>query len=164
MKNTFIKLFYKLKDFFPPKASCPTRLSALKTFALIFNTEIITDINGNSFGVLSGEYGDFNYEVNDKTEFEAVNNHIHILDNISKAELGELKDISMDLCKCIQYTLQTKYPDKQFYVYATASEHDSFILRFHQSWNNERPYYSPDFTYEDDLVIILPPNNAKKSN
>lgn len=114
--------------------------------------------------VLSGEYGDFNYEVNDKTEFEAVNNHIHILDNISKAELGELKDISMDLCKCIQYTLQTKYPDKQFYVYATASEHDSFILRFHQSWNNERPYYSPDFTYEDDLVIILPPNNAKKSN
>ena len=93
MKNTFIKLFYKLKDFFPPKASCPTRLSALKTFALIFNTEIITDINGNSFVVLSGEYGDFNYEVNDKTEFEAVNNHIHILDNISKAELGELKDI-----------------------------------------------------------------------
>lgn len=160
MKNIFFKIFNELK-FFSPKAKRITRLLPLKTFTLIFNTEIITDINGNDFVVLLGEYGEFNYEVHDKTEFEAMNNHIHVLDHISRAELEELKEISMDLCKCIQFTLHAKYPDKQFYVYATASEHDSFILRFHQQWENELPYYSPNFAYEDDLIVILPPNKAQ---
>jgi len=160
LKNIFFKKFYELK-FFSPKANRITRSYPLKNFALLLDTEIITDKNGNDFVVLSDDYGDFNYEIHDKTEFEAVNNHVHILNHISETELEEIKEIAMELCKGIQFTLQAKYPDKQFYVYATASKHDSFILRFHQQWENELPYYSPDIDYGDDLVVILPPNKAQ---
>ena len=160
MRNIFFKIFNELKRF-SPKANHITRSCPLKKFALFFDTEIITDKNGNDFVVLSDDYGDLNYEIHDKTEFEAVNNHIHILDHISGAELEEIKEIAMELCKWIQFTLQAKYPDKQFYVYATASKQDSFILRFHQQWENECPYYSPDIDYEDGLMVILPPNKAR---
>ena len=48
------------------------------------------------------------------------------------------------------------YPTKSFYVYVTIELHDSFIIRFHQKWDGEEPYYDPNkitFPNSKDFVF-----------
>ena len=155
--NKLLQKIWPQLTFLSSQNKSLNRLLPLAGFASLLDTEIVTDKSGRDFVLLSGAYIDLDYDVQDKTEFEAVNNHVHILDKLSPTELDGLKEMAPALCRCIQYTLQAKYPGRQFYVYATASVHDSFILRFHQSWDDEPPYYSPGLSYGDDLFIFLPP-------
>ena len=156
MNKFLLKIWHQLTALSSENRSL-NKLLPLTGFASWLDTEIVTDKSSKDFVLLSGSHGELDYEVQDKTEFEAVNNHVHILDKLSPSELDGLREIAPVLCRCIQYTLQAKYPGRQFYVYATASVNDSFILRFHQSWDDEPPYYSPELPYGDDLFIFLPP-------
>ena len=157
MSNRLIRMFSRLNAGLLFQNKSAARLLPLTGFTSLLDTEIVIDKSGTNFVLLSGAHGDLDYKVQDKTEFEAVNNHVHILDKLSPSELDELKEIAPVLCRCIQYTLQAKYHGRQFYIYATASVHDSFILRFHQHWDDEPPYYSPGLSYGDDMIIFLPP-------
>lgn len=37
--------------------------------------------------------------------------------------------------------LKTSFPNKHFYVYLDCDFNDHIIVRFHQLWENEEPYY-----------------------
>ena len=141
--NKLLQKIWPQLTFLSSQNKSLNRLLPLAGFASLLDTEIVTDKSGRDFVLLSGAYIDLDY--------------VHILDKLSPTELDGLKEMAPALCRCIQYTLQAKYPGRQFYVYATASVHDSFILRFHQSWDDEPPYYSPGLSYGDDLFIFLPP-------
>ena len=50
-------------------------------------------------------------------------------------------------------SLKSYYPQKSFVVYVSINLHDSFIIRFHQKWDDEEPYYYPaDFTSPNEKV------------
>ena len=63
-------------------------------------------------------------KVSDKTQLEAYENH-------------SAKLITKNLIE----NLKTSFPNKSFYVYLDCDFNDHIILRFHQLWENEAPYY-----------------------
>ena len=66
------------------------RISPLEALALFAKTELKTDLYGNEYVLLSGvvkEIQGFDGENEDKTAFEAVANHVHILDEVTAGEL-----------------------------------------------------------------------------
>lgn len=146
-------LFQRLRDAVYRPA--PDSLSALAAYAELLDTGLVRDKFGNEFVLLSGAGGlsGVEAEIRDKTEFEAVQNHVHVLDNISRSERKCLKQIAHPLCVGIMAALQKKYPGRKFCVYATAS--DSFILRFHQCWDGEPLYYDPDNSYGGELLCCI---------
>ena len=83
-------------------------------------------------------------EIYDKTAFEAVENHIYILDDISPKEFKVLFPIAKSLGNMLLCCLKQSFPNKNFIVFVTLCVHDSFIIRFHQKWKDEIPYYNPD--------------------
>lgn len=95
-------------------------------------------------------------KVNDKTAFEAVENHIHLLDNISHKEFSALFPIANSLGNMLLCCLKQSFPNKNFIVFVTLCVHDSFIIRFHQKWKDELPYYNPkDFENHGEKVFMF---------
>jgi len=94
--------------------------------------------------------------IKDKTEFEAIETHKHIMDNISPREFKRLIPIAESLGDLLLCCLKHKYPDKDFVVYASLSVRDSLIIRFHQKWKDEAPYYEPnDFAGSYERVFMF---------
>ena len=95
-------------------------------------------------------------EINDKTEFEATENHVHILDRIKINEFNELFPIAEKLGQALLNALKYNYPEKRFVVFATIDLNDSFIIRFHQQWSGEVYYYNTaDFTSSNSKVLMF---------
>ena len=87
---------------------------------------------------------EINFEIEDKTQFEALENHIHLVDNVKKSDFCELIEIGKILGGTQLNALKSKYPDKEFCVFVTVDIGESMIIRFHQVWENEPVYYNPD--------------------
>ena len=132
----------------------------LKNISSLFSFKINKDDLGNEFVVLSS-VGESNgdvlpYSVNNKTEYEAMINHIHICERISKEQMKEATLIANSLIHGIYATLKNTYPNRKFVVSATINEEDSFIIRFHQRWPNEPPYYDPkSFDFTNAMLLIV---------
>jgi hypothetical protein len=117
----------------------------------------ILDENANEF-VLFHDCYSFNEVtgVLDKTEFEAIQNHIHILDSVKDYELNMLIPIANKLGMVLLENLKYHYPQKKFVVYVTIRLHDSMIIRFHQQWPNELDYFDAnDFTSSNEKIFIF---------
>lgn len=131
------------------KESCcvnyaPRRVEIIDQMSDFFQTELVKDRRGNEYVLLKSldwHFGESSNEPDNKTAFEAGQNHIHILDNLSRVELKYLRTTAQNLCDGILSMLCGLYPNKQFFVYASASLHDSFIVRFHQAWSGEPAYF-----------------------
>ena len=80
-------------------------------------------------------------KIEDKTAFEAVENHVHLLDRVRQKEYRTLEKIAPTLCTTLLASLKYQYPSRSFSAYVTITLHDSMILRFHQNWDGEPPYY-----------------------
>lgn len=122
----------------------PRRVEIIDQMSDFFQTELVKDRRGNEYVLLKSldwHFGESSNEPDDKTAFEAGQNHIHILDNLSRVELKYLRTTAQNLCDGILSMLCGLYPNKQFFVYASASLHDSFIVRFHQAWPGEPAYF-----------------------
>lgn len=131
------------------------RVSPLEELAHFAKTELKTDPYGNEYVLLSGvvkDFQGFEGEIGDKTAFEAVANHVHILDNVTAGELRQLAEVAPRLCRTLLALLCEKYPGKQFVVYAGAVLHDSFIIRFHQPWPGEPRYYERDISTDKEFL------------
>ncbi len=95
-------------------------------------------------------------EIEDKTEFEAFQNHVHLFDKITKAQLSLLIPAAKNLGQAILDSLQQKFPERQFMVFASLRIGDSMILRFHQVWPGEPPYCNvADFNDSKEEFIYL---------
>ena len=104
----------------------------------------ITDENNTEYVVFENSTLNFVTGISDKTEFEALENHLHILDNISPKEFKRLLPIAESLGDLLLCCLKQKFPCKEFVVFVSMCVRDSLIIRFHQKWENELPYYNPD--------------------
>lgn len=82
-------------------------------------------------------------DIEDKTMFEAVENHIHILDNVKKRDASILDKFGERIGGLLLDRLKFCFPQKKFYVFVTYEINDSLIIRFHQDRPGEEPYYDP---------------------
>lgn len=133
-----------------------TRLKVLEAMVALMQTEKKIDSYGNEYILISGampSFDGFSQEIIDKTQFEAITNHVHIIDKISKAEFKQIQSFAPTMCQLVLDLLCSRYPDKYFYVFASAVVHDSFILRFHQRWLNEMPYYE-SMSEQNEWVVF----------
>lgn len=107
-----------------------------------------------------------NYEINlfddcgnfrngiDRTAFEAVENHVHLSDKVTKHNFDDLCQYGKLLGELMIAKLKYDFPDKHFFVFVTIDLGESMIIRFHQKWENESPYYSENTEYSNECKII----------
>lgn len=93
--------------------------------------------------------------VEDKTWFEAAENHIHLLDNVRKSEFDALIPVAQKLGRLLLGNLKFSYPDKRFMVFVSLKLNDSMVIRFHQIWENEYPYCNPEEYVNDNERVFM---------
>lgn len=133
------------------------KIELLKDFSEMFDFKTVTDENGNEYVIYANSgLNEIGSELEDKTQFEAVENHIHLIDNIKKPDFDELIEIGKVLGETQLNALKGKFPDKEFCVFVTVDIGESMIIRFHQVWENEPVYYNPDdFNSEKTRVLMF---------
>ena len=133
------------------------RIEYFHVIAELFAFKTILDERGNEYVVFQNSVCENLSDIENKTAFEALENHVHLLDNIKKREFEPLSHIAEDLSQTLLNSLKFHYPNKKFYVYATVHRHDSFIIRFHQNWEDEVPYMDPNLfvDHSRERVIML---------
>ncbi len=98
----------------------------------LFYFKTLSDRNGNEYVVLSGCASDSANDIEDRTAFEAVENHVHVLDNIKKRDMEHVDFIGEKLGRLLLDRLKLCFPQKKFYVFVTYELHESLTVRFHQ--------------------------------
>lgn len=133
------------------------KFELLRAFSEMFDFKTVTDENGNEYVIYANSVlSEIGSELKDKTQFEAVENHIHLIDNVKKYDFDELIEIGKVLGETQLSALKSKYPDKEFCVFVTVDIGESMIIRFHQVWENEPVYYNPDdFNSEKTRVLMF---------
>lgn len=121
------------------------RVDWIELISLLFDYKTIFDKQGNEYVLFkNNKLNEIENIVEDKTAFEAIENHIHILKNVKKKEFKRLVKNSKYIGKAVFNSLSIAYPDKQFVVYITVKLNDSMIIRFHQKWHDEPEYFDAD--------------------
>ena len=130
------------------------RIEYLARIAGLFRFKTVTDDGGNEFVLYADSPIKRVERIRDRTAFEAVENHVHLIDNVKKEEFDELIPMAKALGQALLNVLKCQYPHKSFIVFASLCLHDSMIIRFHQKWDNELPYYDPSaFVSAKELVF-----------
>lgn len=132
------------------------KIDTLKIVSNLFDFKTLTDKNNNEY-VLYADSGinEINFEIDDKTQFEAVENHTHLIDNVKKSDFDELVEIGRVLGETQLNALKAKYTDKEFCVFVSVDIGESMIIRFHQVWQNEPLYYNPDDLNSDKTKVLM---------
>ena len=118
--------------------------------------KIIKDEHETEYVVFKDSKVKYLRKILDKTAFEAVENHIHLLDDITLKEFKALFPIAKSLGNLLLCCLKQSFPNKNFIVFVTLCVHDSFIIRFHQKWEDELPYYNlNDFENQGEKVFMF---------
>jgi hypothetical protein len=132
------------------------RLDYFSLIAGLFHFKNILDEKGNEYVFFTHRRNEPINNVYDRTEFEAQENHIHLLDRVKKEEFSKLFPIAEKLGNALLNALKFNYPSKNFIVFITIDLYDSFIIRFHQKWEGENPYYNPaDFNSPNTSVFMF---------
>ena len=103
----------------------------------------VNDSDNNEYIFLKTRNSEINSlnKVYDKTQLEAYENHFHICGKVKKSlqktAYASAKLITNNLIE----KLKIKFPNKKFYIYLDCDFKDHIIIRFHQIWKNEEPYY-----------------------
>ncbi|MBR6028549.1 MAG: hypothetical protein IKP40_05605 [Clostridia bacterium] len=117
-------------------------IDVINNTGLLLDTHLYSDSYGNEYVLLSvPQFSVSDPVIQDRTAFEALNTHTHVLSDLSKRDFKDLRVIAPHICRQLLTYLNGKYPGKHFCVFASAVLHDDFIIRFHQKWENETPYY-----------------------
>ena len=126
-------------------------IDLLERVSELFEYKVIFDSNKTEYVVYkSSVINNIEDSVDDKTAFEAVENHVHLIDDIKKADYAKLIHLGNQLGKALLNNLTATYPSKRFVVFVTLT--DSMIIRFHQKWENEPEYFTVDEN-SDDVVL-----------
>ncbi|MBQ4603128.1 MAG: hypothetical protein IJB16_00860 [Clostridia bacterium] len=133
------------------------KIELLKIVAYIFDFKTVTDKKDNEYVIYaSSGITEIRSEIEDKTQFEAIENHVHLSDNIKKNNFNDAIEIGRILGETQLTALKAKYTDKEFCVFVTVDIGESMIIRFHQVWENEPVYYNPgDFNSDNTKVLMF---------
>ena len=123
----------------------------------LFAFKTMKDGKGNELVVYQShiEHEGIAESIEDKTEYEALVNHVHLLDRVKPYEFDALKESGAKLGKALLECLKFNYPDKYFYVFVNIQVGDSFIIRFYQKWEGEPPYFDLDNLTDDEKEIVI---------
>lgn len=120
----------------------------------LFEYKIVQDKHQNEYVLFSSNPLDAVEKIEDRTAFEAVENHVHLIENVKAVEFDKLIKVAYNLGSALLNNLNSNFPDKHFMVFVSIKLHDSMIIRFHQKWNDEEPYFNAnDFISSDEKVI-----------
>ncbi len=120
----------------------------------LFRFKTIFDEQGNELVLFSNSKITYLEGITDKTEFEASENHVHLLEGLNKQSIEKLVPVAKELGQLLLDILSLHYPDKHFFVFVTLHLHDSMIIRFHQKWENEEPFCNAwEYTTEKERVF-----------
>lgn len=133
------------------------RIQLLCKLSSSFEYKTVSDIEGSEFVFLRSSAISFiDFQVADKTAFEAVENHVHIIDRIKRKEIPELVKASNIIGQSVLKNLKSCYPERDFVIYISISPDDSMIIRFHQKWHSEMQYYDLNaFNNTKDVVLMF---------
>lgn len=133
-----------------------TRIEYLTRISDLFHYKMIRDPAGTEYVVLEISSLTEIHAQEDKTAFEALENHVHLVEGISKKEFEALIPVAQKLGPAVLNSLTACFPEKKFAVYVSVTMGQSMIVRFHQQWENELPYYNPaDFASGQDRVFAF---------
>ncbi len=132
------------------------RIEYYEQIVELFKFKTILDKQGTEFVVFAQSSYDSVRNVKDKTEFEAFENHVHLVDNLKKGEFDRFVPIAEVLGQTLLKCLKWHYPNKHFMVYVSLHLNDSVIIRFHQKWEDEEPYCNvDDFKSKKEKVFVF---------
>lgn len=110
----------------------------------LFEYKVIFDEKGNNYVLLYSNQLNAVESITDKTAFEAVENHIHLIDKIRKRDIDDMVLFGKKLGFTLIKNLTINFPTKHFIVFITIT--NELIIRFHQKWSDEAEYYSKGYT------------------
>lgn len=88
--------------------------------------------------------------VEDRTGYEALLNHVHLFPGPLPPEgMAEAREMALAAARNLRHALRQAFPEKRFAVFLTVNAEDA-ILRFHQLWPGEAPYYEVHGSVERD--------------
>ena len=88
------------------------KIGLISEIIQMFYFKTISDTHGNEYVVFSNSTLDSAENIEDKTMFESVENHIHILDNIKKRDVKTIDDIGEKIGRLLLDRLKFCYPQK----------------------------------------------------
>lgn len=129
------------------------KLSLYNELLDIFEFKTIHDKVGNELVIYkNSSSGIFDGTViEDKTAFEALDSHFHLIDNIRSYDKQALVEFGEKIGRLLIDRLSFSFPDKHFIVFVTIT--DSMIIRFHQKWENEPYYYCGENSDKNEYMI-----------
>ena len=130
------------------------RIEFLELLVNLFQFKTVHDEKGNEYVLFSDNPINSAANVQDHTAFEAIQNHVHLMVNIQKDELQKASEIADKIGRALLTNLRACFPEKKFFVFVSFRKNDDMIIRFHQSWNNEAPYFDPH-DFADEKVYIF---------
>ena len=119
------------------------KIELFEMIAGLFDFKTVRDEADNEYVLYAGSplYSAGGMNITDRTGFEAVANHVHLADNVKNDEFERWIRVGDVLGRLLADRLKGQFPQKKFVVFVTVSLHDSVIVRFHQKWAGEPPYY-----------------------
>lgn len=131
------------------------KLSLYSELLDIFDFRTIHDNLGNELVIQKNSSADIfdGTVIEDKTAFEALDSHFHLVDNVKRYDRQALIELGEKTGRLLLDRLSFSFPDKHFIVFVTIT--DSMIIRFHQKWENEPYYYSSENLPENEYMISL---------
>ena len=77
------------------------------------------------------------------TAYESFSNHFHLYaGKIRRSEYQTLRKISISTGQNVYEKLLLTYPNCRFRLYVEINVNEGIVLRFHQIWPGELPFYS----------------------
>ena len=130
------------------------QIDIFKKISQLFSFKVISDEDNNSYVIFSNSSLQHVNKVKDRTQFEAIENHIHLIEKVRKYDYQSCIECGTLLGFALLNSLQAAYPFRHFIVYVAIRINDSMIIRFHQKWPNEEPYYDPiQFSTDKETVL-----------
>lgn len=127
----------------------------LNLIAALFEFKSIKDSKDNEYILFRNNHLNFIKNIEDKTAFEAIENHVHILEKVKKSDFEIACSIGKTLGKALLSCLNQEFPAKTFAVFVCVSIGGALIVRFHQKWENEPLYYDVFGNYEKGTKIFV---------
>ena len=90
-----------------------------------------------------------NFIVDNKTQWEAMCNHFHLFEKVKMADYAIALEIGTAIAQNLLNELFNIFPDKNFVVYLQLNINETTIIRFHQIWDDEPPYFDTTRPFED---------------
>jgi len=91
----------------------------------------------------------------DNTMREATGNHFHLFDKVGIAGRSMALDIGTAIAQNLLCKLARAFPEKKFIVYLTMNIEGATIVRFHQVWADEPPYYDATQPFDDGTELYV---------